>query len=121
MSFPVEMAEKMKERSKLEGVYWAGTLIWAGLVFGASTFGVLPHIGAASAWSWLFLGSGVYGLVLDLFFASSSELTDPTIFDYMWSGFWTLVGASGFATIDIFSPAVLIIAGLALTVSLVRE
>ena len=121
MSFPVEMAEKMKERSRLEGVYWAGTLIWAGLVFGASSLGVLPQIGAASAWSWLFLGSGVYGLALDLIFASSSELTDPTIFDYMWSVFWTVVGASGFATIDIFFPAVLIVAGLALLVSVIRK
>jgi hypothetical protein len=96
-------------------------LIWAGVVFGVSSLSLLPQIGGADVWSWLFLGVGVYGLVLDVIFASSSELANPTIFDYMWSIFWTLVGARGFATIDIFFPVFLIVAGLVLAISVIRR
>ena len=34
-----------KERQRLEGLWWAVVLIWAGLIFGADSMGLLPQIG----------------------------------------------------------------------------
>lgn len=121
MSFPIDIAKAIEDRSRIEGVYWGGALIWGGLVFAANQFGLLPQIGDASAWSWLFLGAGVYGLALDVIFTLLPERTKPTLFDWLWSTFWTLVGVSGFTKVDIFIPALMVIAGVAVIVGIIRR
>ena len=52
---------------RLDAFYWAGALIWVGLVFGAESLGILPQIGESSAWIWIFLGGGLAGLALGSF------------------------------------------------------
>jgi hypothetical protein len=58
---------RWEERRGFETLWWAGTLIWTGLVFGAASLDWLPQIGHADAWTWVFLGAGLYGLVGTLY------------------------------------------------------
>ena len=104
------MFSKTERRTKAESLYWAGVLIWAGLVFAASNLGFIPEIGSADTWSWVFIGAGLYGTFLNLY---SSSLPDSvtTSWDFIWSGFWLLLGLAGLFAIDVFWPAVLILIG----------
>ena len=97
-------------RKRAEGLWWAGALIWAGLVFGTNSMGYLPQIGSADVWSWVFIGAGLYGIMLNLY---NSFLPDSvtTTWDYIWSGFWLLLGLSGLFAIDMFWPLVLVLIG----------
>jgi hypothetical protein len=109
-----EMVDKMEVRKRYEGLYWAGALIWAGLVFGADSLGVLPQIGQADAWTWLFVGVGLYGTLINIYGTVSPDLDITTSGDYLWSGFWLLIGLSGFFVVDLFWPVVLILIGVAI-------
>ena len=99
-------------RSRLEGFYWAGALIWAGLIFGVDTLGYLPQIGTASSWTWVLIGVGIYGLALCLYSIASPEHAPPTTWDYIWSGFWLLLGLSDLFTFDLFWSVVFISGGI---------
>lgn len=111
---------KIERRQRAEALYWAGVLIWAGLVFGANSLGFIPQISSADAWSWLFIGAGLYGTLMNLY---SSSLPDPvtTAWDYIWSGFWLLLGLSGLFVVDIFWPVVLIAIGVVTLVNAFRR
>ncbi|UCF46952.1 MAG: hypothetical protein JSU89_07150 [Myxococcales bacterium] len=104
-------------RKRAEGLWWAGALIWAGLVFGADSLDLLPQVGGADAWSWVFLGAGAYGLLSDLYYLRSESAYKPTTWDWIWSGGLTLVGLGGFTTIDISWPLILILIGAAILVN----
>ena len=104
-------------RKRAEGLWWAGALIWAGLVFGAESLDLLPRVGGANAWSWVFLGAGLYGLLSNLYYLRSASPYKPSTWDWIWSGGLTLVGLGGFTTIEISWPLILIIAGIAILVS----
>lgn len=103
-------------RKRAEGLWWAGALIWAGLVFWADSLDRLPQVGGADAWSWVFLGAGMYGLVSDLYYLKSESTYKPTQWDWIWSGGLTLVGLGGFTTFSISWPLILIIIGAAILV-----
>ena len=108
--FIEEVSTWFEKRANAEALYWAGVLIWAGLVFGANSFGLLPHVGNAGVWSWVFLGAGLYGTLMNIYSsAMSSSVT--TAWDYIWSGFWLVLGLSGFVAMDIFWPVALILVG----------
>ena len=111
---------KVERRSRAETLYWAGVLIWTGLVFGADSLGLLPQIGNVEAWSWVFIGAGLYGTSMNLY---SSTLPDSitTTWDYIWSGFWLLIGLSGLFAIDVFWPLVLVLVGLSVLVKAFRS
>jgi hypothetical protein len=83
---------RWEERRSFETLWWAGTLIWAGLIFGADSLGWLPQIGQATAWTWVFLGAGLYGLAGCLYRQTSVESLNPRTWDYVWSGFLLLAG-----------------------------
>jgi hypothetical protein len=102
------------ERRNIDARYWGGVLLWAGMIFVIDTLDRLPQIGRADAWSWVFLGAGVYGLVMIYRHATQAQGFRPTWWDYVWSGFVTIVGLSGFFGVDLFWPLVLIVAALAL-------
>ncbi len=104
-------------RKRAEGFWWAGALIWAGLVFGAESLDLLPQVGSADAWSWVFLGAGLYGLFSDLYYLRSTSPYKPSTWDWIWSGGLTLVGLGGFTTIDMSWPLILIVVGVAILVS----
>jgi hypothetical protein len=95
-----------------DALYWGGVFFWAGLVFGADLLDLLPLIGHLDVWSWVFLGVGIYGLLGALFFLVSPNWSNPTTWDFIWSGFWFLVGLSGFIIFDIIWSVGLILFGL---------
>jgi len=100
-----------KERQRLEGLWWAVVLIWAGLVFGADSVGVLPKIGAADAWSWVFLGAGALGLLGGLYRMSSPDAPNPTAWDWSWGGIFLILGLGGFTALNISWPLILVLVG----------
>ena len=106
-----------EERRRVDAFYWAGVLIWAGLVFGADSLGYLPRIGGAEAWSWVFLGAGVYGLLGSLFRLVSPGLSDPTVGDYVWSAVFLIIGLAGFTALQIAWPLILVLVGVAILAS----
>jgi len=112
----------VQERRYLETLYWAGVLIWAGLVFMADSLALLPQIGEADAWSWLFFGAGLYGTLANLYRLASANWSNPTDWDYVWSGFWLVLGLSGVTSADVFWPLALVLVGvIALAHSLLRR
>lgn len=106
------IASTMKVRSRYETIYWAGALIWAGLVLTAESLGFLPEVGNASAWSWIFIGVGLFGTLMNVYGTLAPDLDITTTWDYLWSGFWLVLGLSGLFAVDLFWPVVLIIIGV---------
>jgi hypothetical protein len=74
-----EGRESRRARKRAEGLWWAGALIWAGLVFGAESLELLAQVGSADAWSWVFLGAGLYGLVSDLYYVRAASHADRAL------------------------------------------
>jgi hypothetical protein len=115
-----EVSTSFEKRANAEALYWAGVLIWAGLVFMFSSLGILPEIGSADAWSWVFLGAGLYGTLINLY-SSSMQVSVTTTWDYIWSGFWLVLGFSGFVAVDVFWPVVFLLIGAATLVNAFRD
>ena len=109
-----EAMQEKAERKRLESFWWAAVIIWAGIVFIADYMGLLPNIREAGAWSWIFLGAGVFGLIGALIRVVSDGLPNPTGWDYFWSALFLIIGAGGFVGGGIAFPIVLIVIGLAI-------
>ncbi len=107
----------MTDKKKLDAYYWGGVLLWAGLVFGAESLGFLPKIGNADAWSWVFLGAGLYSLVGNLFRMSSDAYSNPSTGDWVWGGIFTILGVGGFTALPISWPLIIILVGVVILVS----
>ena len=103
-----------QDRGYLEAIYWGGVLIWAGLVFGADSLGYLPQVGGADAWSWVFLGAGLYALAGALLRAASPDYLPPTTWDYVWAGILLILGLSGFTGLEIGFSLILLLIGVAI-------
>ena len=101
-----------KERSRLESLWWAGALIWAGMVFAADSLGLLPHIGESDAWTLVFLGAGLYGTLGNFYRMANSNSPNPTAWDYIWSGGLLIIGLAGMSPVDIFWPLILVLVGV---------
>jgi hypothetical protein len=112
---------RWEQRRGFETLWWAGTLIWAGVVFGADGLGWLPQIGQADAWTWVFLGAGLYGMVGAVYRQVSVDTLNPRTWDYIWAGLLLIAGFGGIAGVNAFWPAVLILIGVAYLVSIVRR
>jgi len=108
--------EKRRERKRMEGLWWALVLIWAGLIFGADSMGLLPQIGDADAWSWIFLGAGVFGILGALYRVLSPNVLNPSTWDWIWGSFCLIVGLGGFTTVKISWPLILILVGVIILV-----
>jgi hypothetical protein len=109
-----EMLSEKAERKRLESYWWAAVLIWSGLILVAELLGVLPEIGTANAWSWIFLGAGVFGLIGALIRVVNPDLPKPTGWDYFWSILFLIIGAVGFFGGGVAFPIVLVVVGLAI-------
>ena len=88
-------AESVRRR-RMDAIYWGIVLVWAGLVFFADSQGLLPQIGTASAWSWIFVGAGLVALAGTLWRAVSESWPSPSIWDYVWAAILLIVGLAGF-------------------------
>ena len=100
-----------KERRRLEGLWWAVVLIWAGLVFLADSMGLVPQIGDADAWSWIFLGAGMLGILGSLYRLTSANVPNPNTWDWIWGSFCIIIGLGGSTTLNIAWPLILILVG----------
>jgi len=100
-----------RERRRLQGLWWAVVLIWAGLVFGADSMGLVPQIGDADAWSWIFLGAGMFGILGALYRMNTPDVPNPSTWDWVWSAFCLIIGLGGFTTVNIAWPLILILVG----------
>jgi hypothetical protein len=109
-----------QERQPYNTYYWAGVLIWAGLVFVLDSLDALPQIGAAGAWSWVFFGAGLYALVGSFWRTSSPDRLDPRMGDYLWAIVLILFGIGGVTDLDIAWPLVLILLGGSLLINTLR-
>lgn len=113
--------QEQSSLQRLDVYFWAGALIWAGLVFGASSMGILPQIGQANSWSWVFLGAGVLGIVLNLLSQSSPNISNPTAWDWGWSILFLLIGVGGFISFNIPGWLFLIAIGVLILLSAFRR
>lgn len=112
-----ETTSQKEARKRIDAIYWAGVFIWAGLVFGADSLGILPQIGGASAWSWVFFGAGLYALVGNLYRATSPDWPAPTGWDYIWAAILLIIGLGGIFNVDVAFPVILIVIGVAFLAS----
>ena len=106
---------------RLDTYYWAAALIWAGLVFGAEALGILPQIGQSSAWTWIFIGGGIGGLLLNLYSLSSPNYATPTTWDWIWSGLLLLLGLGGIIAFNIPWWLVLVVIGVIILFNALRR
>ena len=120
MTFEQETSQQ-EQRQRLEAMWWAGSLIWAGLVFGAEALGILPQIGGASAWTWIFIVGGVAGLLFCLYSLNSPVYATPTTWDWIWSGILLLLGLGTSTTFNIPWWLVLVVIGVIVLVSALRR
>lgn len=109
------------ERKRMDTLYWAGLLIWAGLVFGAEKLGYLPQIGRADAWTWIFLGAGIYALLGSVYRLSSRKYKNPNRFDYIWGGILLIIGLNGLTPVKIAWPLILIFVGGVLLIGALKR
>jgi hypothetical protein len=98
-------------------------ILWAGLVFGADILGLLPQIGGASAWSWVFAGAGLLALLGDVLRTAFSDWPDPGTWDYVWAVGLLVIGLVGFFGQEIAFPLILVLVGViaVITVFLRRD
>ncbi len=115
------MINDSEERSRAKAIYWAVVLIWAGLLFATDDLGFLPEIGSADAWTYLALGAGLLGSLMNVLYATSSSTPNPTSWNWIWSGFWLVVGLGGFFDFDMFWPLALVLIGLIALVTAIRK
>ena len=114
MTSETNFSEQKKDGKYLDAIFWGGVLLWAGLIFVADYFGFLPKIGDASTWSWIFLGAGVYGLLMSFVRLISENFSNPTAWDWVWSIAFFIIGAAGFVAINIPWWLILILVGVAI-------
>lgn len=96
MSTGENVSETKSEKKYLDAIFWGGSLLWAGLVFGLDSFGYLPQFGSASSWSWVFLGMGVYGLILNTIRLLSPNFSNASAWDWVWGIVFLILGLAGF-------------------------
>jgi hypothetical protein len=83
----------------MDAIWWAGVLIWIGLVLGAENLNILPRIGDGGEWwLWIFLGAGLWALALNIF-RTATGWPNPSTWDWIWTAIFLLVGLGGVVNI----------------------
>ena len=115
MTSPEQQRSEHEERKRFESIWWAGVLIWLGLVLGGEALDILPEIGETSEWwSWIFVGVGAWSLALNLYRAVSAVAPNPNTWDWIWTAIFVAVGAGAFIDVggELVGAAVLVAIGL---------
>ena len=101
MTIEQELTRTTEEKKYIDAIFWGGALLWAGVVFGADAFGYLPQIGGAIDWSWVFLGMGLYGLMIGIVRLASTKLSNPSAWEWLWMIIFVILGAAGFLSFEV--------------------
>lgn len=118
MSDEKDTTGRKAERKRIDAIWWAGVLIWIGLVLGADNLNILPRIGGEGEWwLWVFLGAGLWALALNGF-SVLSNWPNPSTWDWIWTAIFLLVGLGGVVNIagEIVGAVVLVGIGIAFLV-----
>ena len=107
----------MEQWGTINAIYFGGVLLWAGIVFAADSLGYLPQIGFSSAWSWFFLGAGLFSLVGNLIRQVSPSILNPSTFDYLFGAVLLAIGIGGFTSLYIALSLLLVLVGGAILYS----
>ena len=100
---------------------WALLLIWAALVVGADGLGLLPQVGVADAWNWIFLGAGILATIGCARRLLAHPREDPDLSDYAFAGFLVVIGLGGFVSAWMVTSVVLLVLGLLVLVTDARR
>jgi hypothetical protein len=106
---------------RAQHLFWALLLIWAALVVGADGLGLLPQIGAADAWNWIFLGAGTLATIGCVRRLLSHPRQDPDLSDFAFAGFLVVLGLGGFVSAWLVTSVVLLVLGLLVLVTDARR
>jgi hypothetical protein len=110
-----------RARQRLRQMWWAAVLVWAGVVLGADNMGLLPRFGDVGAWSWIFLGAGILGILGAVYRVTTPSAPKPATWDWVWSAFCLIIGMGGFTTRENSWPLALVLIGGAILVDAVWE
>lgn len=105
----------------INAIYFGGVLLWAGIVFAADSLGYLPQIGFSSAWSWFFLGAGLFSLVGNIIRQISLGILNPSTFDYLFGLVLLAIGIGGFTSLYIALSLLLVLGGGAILYSVISR
>jgi hypothetical protein len=105
----------------INSIYFGGVLLWAGIVFAADSLGYLPQRGFSSAWSWFFLGAGLFSLVGNLVRQVSPGIVNPSAFDYLFGIVLLAIGIGGFTSLYIALSLLLVLVGGAILYSVISR
>lgn len=109
-----EYSTQQSEDKRMDSIWWAGALIWTGLVVGADNYNLLPGIGLRGGWwLWIVLGLGVWALTWNGYRAVSAA-PNPSTWDWIWTVIFLLVGLGGIANLagEIVGAVVLVGIGI---------
>jgi hypothetical protein len=101
----------------INAIYFGGVMVWAGIVFAVDSLGYLPKIGDSDAWSWIFIGAGLFSLIGNLIRQTSSSILNPSAFDYIFGAVLLAIGIGGFTSLYIALSLVLMLVGGAILFS----
>lgn len=120
MSTEQEILVQKGDKKYFDAVFWGGVLLWAGVIFGADALDYLPQIGQANAWSWVFLGAGLYGLVINIIRLVSEIFSNASTWDWVWAVIFVIIGLAGFLSISVPWWLILILIGVVILGSALR-
>jgi hypothetical protein len=111
----VEEDEEKKGRRR-DTLYWGIVLIWAGVVFGAKSLGILPTLGRADEWNWVFFGAGLLALPWSIRRAAAPDHPDPitSMWNLVWAGVMLILGLGPLSPVRVGIPLILLLIGAAL-------
>jgi hypothetical protein len=90
-----ETTNNAAEDKRMDSIWWAGALIWIGLVVGAENLNLMPDVGFRGEWwLWILLGLGPWALVWNGYRALS-DAPNPSTWDWIWTVIFLLVGLGG--------------------------
>ena len=106
---------------RLQHLFWALVLIWAALVVGADGLGLLPRIGEADVWNWIFLGAGVLATAGCVRRLLSRARQDPDLSDWAVAGGLLVRGLGGCGSAWLVTAVVLLALGLLVLITDARQ
>ena len=111
--------QEQADRSRLGSIWWAGVLIWIGLVLGAEHLEILPSIGDRSEWwPWVFVGVGPWSVVMNVYRTASIRAPAPATWDWIWTVVFLVLAAEAFVDVEgrLIGPVLLVAVGVALLI-----